>query len=153
MNFSLQLPNSNVESTLIPALLVLLGISLSLSLAVANILVALGFIYLLSMHKPLLKAVLKHHVVMALLIAVLLFQCIELIHDGWIIAKASKVLLTFTLTFIIGRCLNKMNTHWLSYLLSGLILGLLIGTSLNQYLNPNYALCIERQLRCPVSDN
>jgi len=131
---------STAENKLFLGWLLLLGVSLSLSLAVANILVALGFVYLLSMHRPLLKSVLKYHVVIALLIAALLFQCIELIHDGWILAKSSKVFLLFTFTFIIGNCLNKINAYWLPWLLSGLVLGLFIGTPLNQYLNPSYPL-------------
>jgi len=132
--------NNTTETRVFFVWLVLLGVSLSLSLAVANILCALAFIYFLIKHPDLIKTQLNQRYIKYILIIALVFQCLELIHDGLFIAKASKVFLTFTITLMLGHCLRQFNLTWLPYLLLGLILGLAIGTPLNQHMHPEYPL-------------
>lgn len=134
------LGSSNIEQKIFVIGLALIGASLSLSLAVANILVALGFIYLLVKHTALITNQLNTPLIKYIFLTALLLQAIEVIHDGWFLAKASKVFITFFITLMLGHVLRQLNVRWLPYLFSGLILGLIIGTSLNQYLNPEYPL-------------
>jgi len=133
--------NTHKINTLIPLIwLSLLGASLSLSLAVTNILISLGFAYLLVTQLPLVKASISLPYIKILLYIILLFQCIEWIHDGWVVAKASKVFLLFGISVVIGYCIHQLHINYLPWLLTGLVLGLMIGTPFNQHMNPTYPL-------------
>lgn len=134
-------PNTNaVENRFFLGWIFLLGASLSLSIAVANIFMVIAILYLFIKHPTLIKKQFNSPIIKALVVIALLLQAIEIMHDGWFIAKASKVFLTFTITYMLGSFLQQRHIPWLLWLLSGLILGLAIGTPLNQYLNPEYPL-------------
>jgi len=132
--------STTAENKLFLGWLLLLGVSLSLSIAVANILMVMATLYLLIKYPSLAKEQLNNSFIKFLLIIILLLQAIEVMHDGWFIAKASKVFLTFTITYMLGKFLWQKHISWLPWLLSGLVLGLAIGTPLNQYFNPTYPL-------------
>ena len=131
---------SNLNTSIALVWISLLGASLSLSLAISNLLIMLALVYLLVTQRPLVQASLKLPYIKVLLCIALIFQSIEFIHDGWVLAKASKVFLLFGISFIIGHCIDKLNINYLHWLLLGLVFGIIIGTTLNHYMNPTYSL-------------
>lgn len=134
-------PNTNTaEKNIFLGYLLLLGASLSLSIAVANILMVTAILYLLIKHPSVAREQFNNPFIKALLIIALLLQCIESLHDGWLVSKASKVFLTLITTLILGNFLRQCHIAWFPWLFSGLVLGLIIGTVLNQYFNPTYPL-------------
>jgi len=128
------------QERIIYAWLFLLGASLSLSLAIANILVAFGFIYVLSKHGDFILEQFKQPYIQYILFTIFTFQCIEFIHDGLFLSKASKVFMTFSMLLILGNYLRTLKITSFPHLFAGLMIGLILGTTLNQYFNPSYPL-------------
>lgn len=117
-----------------------LGLSLSISLAVSNILVAAMLLYLFTRHMDQVKKQFHSKLFVILISAACIFQTIGIIHDGWMVTKALKIYLLFSTTLLIGNVLTTLNVRWLPWLLSGLFIGLVAGTALNLYFRPEYPM-------------
>ena len=112
---------SKMNSPLTPKILflwlTLLGASLSLSIAVVNTLLALALLYMLAYHRDFILIQIKQPYIRYILASSLLFQCIELIHDGLIVSKAGKLLLIFAFTVMLGKILNSLKKPYINGLL------------------------------------
>ncbi|MBL4759876.1 MAG: O-antigen ligase family protein [Mariprofundaceae bacterium] len=132
--------NSQLTSKVLLLGLTVLGASLSLTIAVVNTLLALALLYMLACHRDFMLKQAQQPYIRYILASALLFQCIELIHDGLIVSKAGKLLLIFALTLMLGKLLNSMKIPYFNYLFLSMAVGLIAGTIINQYLNPHYPL-------------
>lgn len=132
--------NPPVEIRSIQAWFVCIGFSLSISLAVSNVLIIIMLLYLSVRHFPAMKEQLQSKTFIILISAACIFQVIGIIHDGWLVTKAARIFLLFSFTLLIGNILHSLNIRWLPWFLSSLIIGLIIGTVLNQYFRPEYPL-------------
>jgi len=134
------LKSSSFESRAIQIWLACLGFSLSISLAVSNILVAIMLLYLFIRHMDEVKQQLHSNLFVILVSAAFIFQVIGIIHDGWMVTKALKIYLLFSVTVLTGNVFHALNIRWLTWFLSGLFAGLVAGTALNLYFRPEYKL-------------
>lgn len=132
--------NKSFQSIVLTLWLPLLGASLSLTIAVVNGLLTLAMLYLLVRHRDFIRKQIRLPYMQYILASSLLFQFIELIHDGFIISKAGKLLLIFALALIAGRFIKSLRVPYFTYLFPSMVIGLITGTLVNQYLNPNYPL-------------
>jgi len=132
--------NSQLTPKVLILWLTLLGASLSLTIAVVNTLLASAFLYILAYHRDFISKQIKQPYIQYILASALIFQCLELIHDGLIVSKVSKLLLIFALALILGKLLKSIKLPYFNCLFPSMLIGLITGTIINQYLNPHYPL-------------
>ena len=131
---------SSMETRGLQIWLVCLGFSLSISLAVCNILMAGMLVYLVIKHAPAVKEELRSPICIALITVACLLQLIGIIHDGWLATKATKIYLLLSFSILIGQILHSLDIKWLPYLIYSMMIGMVAGTGLNLYFRPEYHL-------------